>query len=79
VTIVLVNNAVQQIIQLPLFMIASLHRIKLKQYNLAGCNKWNSLHERNKKYVNLNSMKSKLHYYHPHNILQLHLVTSVHE
>jgi len=31
VTLVLVNNAVQQIIQLPLFMIASLHRIKLKQ------------------------------------------------
>jgi len=29
--LVLVNNAVQQIIQLPLFMIASLHRIKLKQ------------------------------------------------
>jgi len=46
-------------------MKTSLHSIKLEQYNLAGCNKCNSLHETNGKYENLNSIKSQLHYHHP--------------
>jgi len=31
---------------------------------LAGCNIGNSLHETNRKYENLKSMKSKLRHYH---------------
>jgi len=42
-------------------MKTSFHSIKLKQYNLAGCNKYNSLHETNGKYENLNSTKSQIH------------------
>jgi len=38
------------------------HSIKLKQYNLGGCNICNSLHETNRKYENLNSIKSQLLY-----------------
>jgi len=47
-----------------LFMKTSFHSIKLKQQNLAGCNICNSLHETNRKYENLNSTKSQLHYHH---------------
>ena len=45
-------------------MKTSFHSIKLKQWNLAGCNICNSLHETNVKYENLNSIKSQLHYHH---------------
>jgi len=45
-------------------MKTSFHSIKLKQWNLAGCNICNSLHETNGKYENLNSIKSQLHYHH---------------
>jgi len=45
-------------------MKASLHSIKLKRKNLAGCNTRNSLHETNGKYESLKSMKSQLHFYH---------------
>jgi len=46
-----------------LFMKTSFHSIKLKQWNLAGCNICKSLHETNGKYENLNSTKSQLHYH----------------
>jgi len=45
-------------------MKTSLQSINLKHFNLARCNIWNSLHETNGKYENLNSMKLQVHYYH---------------
>jgi len=45
-------------------MKTSFQSIKLKQWNLAGCNIYNSLHETNGQYENLNSIKSRLHYHH---------------
>ena len=62
-----------------LFMKTSLHSIKLKHSNLAGCNIWNSLHETNGKYENLNSVKSHLHYYHTAYYRCSYVVNSVHE
>jgi len=57
-------TALAQVNYAVLFMKTSFHSIKLKQSNLGGCNICNSLHERNGKYENLNSIKSQLHYHH---------------
>ena len=57
----------------------SLHSIKLKQWNLAVCNMCNSLHETNRKYENLNSIKSQLHYHHVTYYSCSYVVTHIHE
>jgi len=57
----------------------TLHSIKSKQYNLAGCNICNSLHETNWKYENLNSTKSQLHYHHATYYSCSYVVDSIHE
>ena len=57
-------TALAQVNYALLFKKTSFHSIKLKQYNLAGCNIRSSLHETNGKYENLNSIKSQLHYHH---------------
>ena len=46
---------------------------------MAGCNIWNSLHETNGKYENLNSMKSRLDYYRTTYYRCSYIVNSVHE
>jgi len=49
----LVNCAVQQTVQLLLFMSTSVRSIKLKHKDLTGCSMWNALHATNGKYENL--------------------------
>jgi len=46
---------------------------------LAGCNICNSLHETNRKYENLNSIKSQLHYHHATYYGCSYVVNFIHE
>jgi len=51
----------------------------IEALSLVRCNIWNSLHETNGKYENLNSMKSHLHYYYTTYYRCSYVANSVHE
>jgi len=60
-------------------MKTSFHSIKMKQWNLAGCNICNTLHETNGKYENLNSKKPQLHHHHATYYSCSYVVNFIHE
>jgi len=60
-------------------MKSSVHSIELKDWNLAGCNIWNSLHETNVIYESLSSIKSQAYYYHATYCSCTYVVNSVYE